>query len=107
MRAARHGLPLMLAIIGGDPLRFKPFVDLHHRAHAQLGSAALPIGVHSPGYVAETDEQARAEIWPAYKAMRDRIGAERGWPPMQRGEFDPRSRAARSMSARRRRWRAR
>ena len=88
VRAARHGLPLMLAIIGGDPLRFKPFVDLHHRAHAQLGSAALPIGVHSPGYVAETDEQARAEIWPAYKAMRDRIGAERGWPPMQRGEFE-------------------
>jgi probable LLM family oxidoreductase len=88
VRAARHGLPLMLAIIGGDPLRFKPFVELHHRAHAQLGGPSLPIGVHSPGYVAETDEQARAEVWPAYKAMRDRIGAERGWPPMQRGEFE-------------------
>jgi alkanesulfonate monooxygenase SsuD/methylene tetrahydromethanopterin reductase-like flavin-dependent oxidoreductase (luciferase family) len=47
-----------------------------------------PIGVHSPGYVADSDEQAREELWPDYKRMRDRIGAERGWPPMQRAEFD-------------------
>jgi probable LLM family oxidoreductase len=88
IRAARYQLPLMLAIIGGEPMRFKPFVELYHRAFAQLGGAAQPIGVHSPGYVAETDEQAREELWPDYKQMRDRIGAERGWPPMERAEFE-------------------
>jgi probable LLM family oxidoreductase len=88
VRAARHDLPLMLAIIGGDPKRFRPYVDLYHRAYQQLGKPAQPIGVHSPGYVAETDAQAREEFWPDYKRMRDRIGAERGWPPMGRAEFD-------------------
>lgn len=88
VRAARYNLPLMLAIIGGDPTRFAPYVDLSKRAYAQLEQPAQPIGVHSPGYVAETDEQAREELWPDYKVMRDRIGAERGWPPMQRREFD-------------------
>jgi probable LLM family oxidoreductase len=88
VRAARYGLPLMLAIIGGDPVRFKPYVDLYHRALDQLGKPSLPIGVHSPGYVADSDEQAREQLWPDYKNMRDRIGAERGWPPMQRAEFD-------------------
>ena len=88
IRAARYDLPLMLAIIGGEPMRFKPFVDLYHRACAQFGRPARAIGVHSPGYVADTDEQARAELWPDYKQMRDRIGAERGWPPMARAEFD-------------------
>src|SRR3984885_6915736 len=78
----------MLAIIGGDPVRFKPYVDLYHRALDQLGKPSLPIGVHSPGYVADSDEQAREELGPDYKQMRDRIGAERGWPPMQRAEFD-------------------
>jgi probable LLM family oxidoreductase len=88
VRAAQYDLPLMLAIIGGEPARFKPFVDLYHRAFAQLGKPAREIGVHSPGYIADTDEQAREELWPEYKRMRDRIGAERGWPPMGRGEFD-------------------
>ena len=88
VRAARYGLPLMLAIIGGDPNRFAPYVDLYHRAFDQMGQPVQPIGVHSPGYVADTDEQAREELWPDYKRMRDRIGAERGWPPMQRLEFD-------------------
>src|ERR1700738_4546573 len=88
VRAARYDMPLMLAIIGGDPTRFKPYVDLYHRAFAQLGKPLLPIGVHSPGYIAESDEQAREELWPDYKRMRDRIGAERGWPPMQRAEVD-------------------
>ena len=55
MRAARYELPLALAIIGGDPARFRPYVDLYHRAFAQLGKPALPIAVHSPGYVADTD----------------------------------------------------
>ncbi|QCI62981.1 LLM class flavin-dependent oxidoreductase [Phreatobacter stygius] len=88
IRAARYGLPLMLAIIGGDPKRFKPYVDLYHRALNQLDTPVQPIGVHSPGYVADTDDQARTELWPSYKQMRDRIGAERGWPPMGQGEFD-------------------
>jgi alkanesulfonate monooxygenase SsuD/methylene tetrahydromethanopterin reductase-like flavin-dependent oxidoreductase (luciferase family) len=87
VRAAHYDLPLMLAIIGGDPTRFKPYVDLYHRALNQFGRTAKPIGVHSPGYVAATDEEAREELWPDYKAMRDRIGKERGWPPMGRDEF--------------------
>ena len=87
VRAAHYDLPLMLAIIGGDPKRFRPYVDLYHRAFAQFCRPAKAIGVHSPGYVAETDEKAREELWPDYKIMRDRIGKERGWPPIGRDEF--------------------
>jgi probable LLM family oxidoreductase len=88
VRAARYDLPLMLAIIGGDPRRFMPFVDLYKRAFAQLGRPVKPIGLHSHGYVADTDTQAREELWPHHKIMRDRIGAERGWPPVTRAHFD-------------------
>jgi probable LLM family oxidoreductase len=88
VRAARYGMPLLLAVIGGAPERFAPYVDLYHRALAQLEMPDLPVGVHSPGHIADTDEQAREELWPDYKIMRDRIGAERGWGPMGRGEFD-------------------
>jgi alkanesulfonate monooxygenase SsuD/methylene tetrahydromethanopterin reductase-like flavin-dependent oxidoreductase (luciferase family) len=88
MRAAHYGLPMMLAIIGGDPKRFAPFADLFRRALAQFGKPALPIGVHSHGFVGETDARARDDLWPDYKRMRDRIGAERGWPPMSRAEFE-------------------
>src|SRR5215475_7750521 len=87
VRAAHYDLPLMLAIIGGDPKRFSPYVDLYHRATKEFGRNAKAIGVHSPCYVAETAEQAREEMWPDYKIMRDRIGKERGWPPMGRDEF--------------------
>ncbi|MEP6478159.1 MAG: LLM class flavin-dependent oxidoreductase [Rhodoglobus sp.] len=87
VRAARHGLPLMLAIIGGDPTRFAPYVDLYHRALAQMEMPDLPIGVHSPGHISETDEQAAEELWPHYRVMRDRIGAERGWGPTSEAEF--------------------
>jgi len=87
VRAVRYDMPLMLAIIGGDPRRFRPYVDLYHRAFAQIGKPAREIGVHSPGYVADTDQQAREELYPAYKRMRDRIGGERGWPPMAPEEF--------------------
>ena len=87
VRAAHYDLPLMLAIIGGDPKRFAPYVDLYQRALKEFGRGAKPIGVHSPGYVADTDTQAREELWPDYKAMRDRIGKERGWPPLGRDEF--------------------
>jgi probable LLM family oxidoreductase len=88
VRAAHYSLPLMLAIIGGEPQRFRPFVDLYHRALNHMGKPMLPVGVHSHGYVAETDTRAREELWPDYKRMRDRIGAERGWPPMTRADFD-------------------
>jgi probable LLM family oxidoreductase len=88
VRAARYELPMMLAIIGGDPRRFLPYIDLHYRAYEQLERTAQPVGMHSPGYVGATDEAARDEFWPAYKVMRDRIGKERHWPPMQRAEFD-------------------
>lgn len=88
VRAARYGLPLLLAIIGGDPLRFAPFADLYRRALGELGQAPQPLGIHSPGHVAETDVAARDELWPHYKAMHDRIGAQRGWPPMTRPQFE-------------------
>jgi probable LLM family oxidoreductase len=89
VRAARYGFPLMLAIIGGSPLAFVvPYVQLYHRALAQFGKEPQPIGAHSPGHVAETDRQARDEMWPHYAAMHARIGRERGWPPMTRAQFD-------------------
>jgi probable LLM family oxidoreductase len=88
VRAARYGLPLMLAIIGGEPLRFAPLVALYHRALEQLGQPPQRVGEHSPGHIAETDEQAREELWPHYSTMVDRIGRERGWSPMSRAQFD-------------------
>jgi len=88
VRAANYDLPLMLAIIGGDPRRFLPYVDLYRRAYEQMGRPAKAIGLHSHGYVADSDTQARDELFPHHKAMRDRIGAERGWPPATRAHFD-------------------
>jgi alkanesulfonate monooxygenase SsuD/methylene tetrahydromethanopterin reductase-like flavin-dependent oxidoreductase (luciferase family) len=88
VRAARYGMPLMLAIIGGNPLRFAPYIDLYYRALAQRGLDPLPIGIHSPGHIADTDEQAREELWPSWREMRNRIGAERGWGPTSRVEYD-------------------
>ena len=82
IRAARLDFGLMLAIIGGSPARFAPFADLFRDARAQLGREPLPIGVHSPGHVADSDEQALEELWPHYRALHDRIGRERGWPPV-------------------------
>ncbi len=93
VRAARHGLPLMLAIIGGDAARFRPHVELHGRALAQLGQAAQPVGVHSPGHVAATDAQALAELWPHHQRQNAKIGAERGWPPMKRDDFEREARS--------------
>jgi probable LLM family oxidoreductase len=88
VRAARYGFPLVLAIIGGPPRRFAPYVDLYHRALDEFGFSRRPVAVHSPGYVADSDEQARDELWPHYSAMHSRIGRERGWPPMSRAQFD-------------------
>ena len=88
VRAARYGLPLTLAIIGGNPQRFRPYADLYREALEKLGRPVLPIAVHSPGHVAPTDDQARAELWPHYETMINRIGAERGWPPATRQQFE-------------------
>jgi probable LLM family oxidoreductase len=88
VRAARYGFPLTLAIIGGDPRRFAGYVELYHRALGQLGHEQLPLGVHSPGYIADSDDEAREQLWPAHRVMRDRIGRERGWPPISRAEFE-------------------
>jgi len=87
VRVVRQDLQLMLAIIGGDPRRFKPYVDLYHRACAQMGRVVKPVGIHSPGHVAATDDLAAEQLWPHYKAMFDRIGAERGWPPVTPDRF--------------------
>ncbi|WP_041840842.1 LLM class flavin-dependent oxidoreductase [Actinoplanes friuliensis] len=88
VRTARYGLPLMLAIIGGDPARFAPYVDLYRRAADQLGTVAHPVGMHSPGFVADTDDEAKNLHFPAYKEQMDRIGALRGWPPLRRRDYD-------------------
>ena len=86
--AAHYGMPMMLAIIGGDPRRFAPFADLYRRALTEMGKPLLPLGVHSHGFVGETDAQAKDDLWPDYKRMRDKIGSERGWPPMTRQAFE-------------------
>jgi probable LLM family oxidoreductase len=88
MRAAHYGLPMMLAIIGGNPKRFVPFADLYRRALDQAGKPQLPLGVHSHGFVGETDDAAKNDLFTDYKRMRDRIGAERGWPPLTRAAFE-------------------
>src|SRR5215471_2608570 len=88
VRTARYDLPLMLAIIGGPAKRFAPYVDLYRKAAEKLGTTAHPIGMHSPGFVADTDDEAKEVFWPRYRVMRDRIGALRGWPPTNRAEFD-------------------
>ena len=88
LRAARYGMPLMLAIIGGDPRRFTPFADLYRASLKELGKPELPVGLHSHGFVGETDAQAKEDLFADYKRMRDRIGAERGWPPMTREHFE-------------------
>ncbi|HWK30050.1 MAG TPA: LLM class flavin-dependent oxidoreductase [Solirubrobacter sp.] len=88
IRTARYGLPLILAIIGGAPERFAPYVELYRRAAEQFGTTAHPVAVHSPGFIADTDAEAIDVYYPRYKVQRDRIGATRGWPPLRRHEFD-------------------
>jgi probable LLM family oxidoreductase len=88
VRTAKYGFPMMLAIIGGSPERFAPYTDLYRKVAEQFGTPAHPIGMHSPGFIAETDDEAREIYYPRYKIMRDRIGALRGWPPVRREEFD-------------------
>lgn len=88
VRAARHGFSLMLAIIGGNPARFRRLSELYRGATAQFGFPDLPIGVHSPGHVAETDEQAAEEYWPAYATFLLEARQQRGFPQITREYFE-------------------
>jgi len=89
VRAARYAMPLLLAVIGGSPERFTPFADLYRRALRELGLPELPIGMHCPGHIADTDEQARDEMFPHQAEVFTRIGGERGWGgPYTRRTFD-------------------
>lgn len=81
VRAARHGLPLFLAIIGGQPMAFEPLTRLYKRSLAEQQQPQQRIGAHFHGLVADTDEEALEILWPHYKRTMDRLGAERGWPP--------------------------
>jgi probable LLM family oxidoreductase len=88
VRAGVLGLPMALAIIGGEPERFAPMAALHRRAAEQAGHGRLPLSINSHGYIAETSQQARDEAFPPFAAMMDKIGSERGWPRMARSQFD-------------------
>jgi probable LLM family oxidoreductase len=79
VRAAHYGFSLMLAIIGGSPARFTPFSQLFQQALERFGKASLPVGVHSPGHVAATDEKAREEFWPHYLEVIRRVSKTRGF----------------------------
>ena len=87
MRSVHYKIPMMLAIIGGDPARFRPFVDLYFKAMDERSMPHMPLGAHSPGHIAETDEQACDELRPHFQEFRNRLGAERGWPATSEYEF--------------------
>jgi len=90
VRAAQHGLPMMLAIIGGMPARFAPFIKLYRDVFAKASHSQdeLKLGVNSHTYIAETSQQARDEFYPPYSEVMTRIGKERGWGGMSRADFD-------------------
>ena len=99
VRAARHGLPLFLAIIGGSPMAFEPLTRLYKRSLEEFGHQPQKIGAHFHGLVAETDQEALDLLWPHYKITMDRLGAERGWPPASRMRFEASAGANGSMLA--------
>jgi len=90
VRAGQLGLPLMVAIIGGETRSFKPLIDLYRESGRQAGYSAnqLKVGIHSLGYVAESTRQAANDFYPGYARTMTEIGKERGWPIMTRGHFD-------------------
>lgn len=88
VRAAKYGLPLVLAVIGGSPAQFVQFADLHRNAAAQFGHPELPVGMHSPGHVAASDAEAREQLFVHQAELTTRLGRERGWPPYSRIAFD-------------------
>jgi probable LLM family oxidoreductase len=87
VRTARHGFGLMLAIIGGPAYRFRQFVDLYHRSLDSFGRDRLPVGIHSPGHVADTDAEAWEQAYPGVEHNYTVIGRERGWPAYNRMRF--------------------
>ncbi|MEL6270281.1 MAG: LLM class flavin-dependent oxidoreductase [Chloroflexota bacterium] len=90
VRAASRGLPMALAIIGGMPERFVPFTDLYRQASAQAGfdPTRIPLSINSHGFIADTREQAINESFPPVQAAMNKIGRERGWPPMRREQYE-------------------
>ena len=88
IRTAKYGFQLMLAVIGGSPDRFAPYIDLYRQAAEDYGNPVLPVGMHSPGFIAETDEEAVAIAWPGFKSLWDAVGKTRGWRPYTREQFD-------------------
>jgi probable LLM family oxidoreductase len=90
VRAGSLGLPLMVAVIGGETHRFRPLIDLYREAGDKAGFAQedLKVGLHSLGYVAKTHEEAVENYYPGYAETFTRIGRERGWPPVTRGHFE-------------------
>jgi probable LLM family oxidoreductase len=88
VRAGVLGLPMALAIIGGQPERFAPFAELHRRAAAEAGHPAPALSINSHGFIADTSQAAMDEAFVAHKVVMDKIGRERGWPPMTRAQFD-------------------
>ncbi len=90
VRAASRGLPMALAIIGGMPERFAPFLDLYRQSAAQYkhDPAKLPLSINSHGFIADTRQQAIDESFPAVQTVMNKIGRERGWPPMQREQYE-------------------
>lgn len=87
VRAAAYGFPVMLAIIGGSPVRFAQYVELYKQAANDYSQPVHPVGMHSPGYIADTDEEAVKAAFPLFKTAFDKIGKTRGWPPMSREHF--------------------
>jgi probable LLM family oxidoreductase len=87
VRAARHGIPMALAIIGGDPARFAPFAKLYFDYLEKFELPKLPVSIHSPGHIAETDEEAIEQMWPYYQEMYGRLGRERGWGPTSKEHY--------------------
>jgi alkanesulfonate monooxygenase SsuD/methylene tetrahydromethanopterin reductase-like flavin-dependent oxidoreductase (luciferase family) len=87
VRAARHGLPLVIAIIGGEPLRFAPLVDLYKKALGHYGRPELAVAAHGPGHIADSDDQALDEYWPHYRVQMNKIGRERGWGPITHDQY--------------------
>jgi probable LLM family oxidoreductase len=90
VRAGSLGLPLMVAVIGGQTASFRPLVDLYREAGRRAGFSPdqLKVGLHSPGYVAQTNEQAIADYYPGYAELWTKMGKERGWPPVTRPQFN-------------------
>jgi probable LLM family oxidoreductase len=88
IRAGVLGLPMALAIIGGEPARFAPLVDLHREAASQAGHDRVPVSINSHTYVADSSQRAADEFFPAYAGVMSRIGRERGWRPVTRPQFD-------------------